>query len=211
MSLQYKFLESCLKYFVYPSSSSSAVFTIVSANMASARDGMSHHEKMAQYAPTPSLEKMNPIQRYLHKGELEPWDWIRLALIVMSYFVLRPSIEAAMRWYFDADPGKTSQDARQKAKEEKAKAKISPNDIRSARGLSEKDVSTSAQDATASGRAGNGDDEIVLRRPGKGGSEFSAKTLEQQLLDWDDVDGIQPVEGPRGDITEWVKKWDALE
>ena len=170
-----------------------------------------NREKMTQYAPTPNLDNMNPIQRYLHKGSLEPWDYFRLLLIVGGYLLLRPSIEAAMKWWFDADPGKTSQDARKHAKEAKAAAKVSPNNIRSAKGATEEDESTSTAGAKASGREGNTEDEIVLRRPGKGGSEFTAKTLEQQLLDWDDVESIRPAEGPKGDVTEWVQKWDGLE
>jgi Protein trafficking PGA2 len=161
---------------------------------------------MVQYAPTPPLDKMNPIQRYLHKGALEPWDWARLALIVITYLLLRPSIEWLMKKYFDADPFKTSQDARKAAK---AKAKVSPNVIRGAAAVAEQDPQSSA-DATASGTETTANDDMSGRR-GKGKSEFTAKTFEQQLLDWDDLEEIQPVEGPKGDVSEWVKKWDGDE
>jgi len=151
---------------------------------------------------------MNPIQRYLHKGSLEPWDWARLGLVVVAYILLRPSIEWLMKKWFDADPFRTSQDARKKAK---AAAKVSPNAIRGAKGDTEKDNPQSTAGGTSSGREVNTDDDIVLRRPGKGGSEFTAKSFEEQLMDWDDVDAIKTPEGPKGDVTEWVKKWDGLE
>src|SRR5436853_4962428 len=109
---------------------------------------LSHQERMAKYAPTPPLDKMNPIQRYLHKGALEPWDWARLALIVVAYLLLRPSIEWLMRKYFDADPFKTSQDARYAAK---AKAKVSPNVIRGATAEVKQEDHLSPPTATASG------------------------------------------------------------
>jgi hypothetical protein len=168
---------------------------------------LSHHERMVQYAPTPPLDKMNPIQRYLHKGALEPWDWARLALIVIAYILLRPSIEWLMKKYFDADPFKTSQDARHAAK---AKAKVSPNVIRGATAKAEQEDRLSPPNATASGTETTANDDMSGRR-GKGKSEFTAKTLEQQLLDWDDIQGIQPAEGPKGDVSEWVKTWDGDE
>jgi hypothetical protein len=168
---------------------------------------LSHHERMVQYAPTPPLDKMNPIQRYLHKGALEPWDWARLALIVIAYVLLRPSIEWLMKKYFDADPSKTSQEARHAAK---AKAKVSPNVIRGATAKAEQEDHLSPPNATASGTETTANDDMSGRR-GKGKSEFTAKTLEQQLLDWDDIQGIQPAEGPKGDVSEWVKTWDGDE
>jgi hypothetical protein len=168
---------------------------------------LSHRERMVQYAPTPPLDQMNPIQRYLHKGELEPWDWARLALIVIAYLLLRPSIEWLMRKYFDADPRKTSQDARRAAK---AKAKVSPNAIRRAVLEAEEEDSSSPANATASGTETTANDDMSGRR-GKGKSAFTAKTFEQQLLDWDDMEEIQPLEGPPGDVSEWVKKWDGDE
>ena len=170
---------------------------------------LSHHERMAQYAPTPRLDKMNPIQKYLHKGELEPWDWARLALIVITYLLLRPSIEWLMKKYFDADPFKTSQDARQAAKA-KTKAKVSPNAIRGAAVEEKQDEPLSPSNAIASGTETTAND-IVSGRRGKGRSEFTAKTFEQQLLDWDDVQDIQPVEGPKGEVSDWVEKWNGDE
>src|SRR2546423_6929268 len=127
---------------------------------------LSPREKMAQYAPTPHLDKMNPIQRYLHKGALEPWDWARLALIVIAYLLLRPSIEWLVRKYFDADPFKTSQDARQAAK---AKAKVSPNVIRGAVSETEQENPLSLSHVTASGREPTAND-VVSGRRGKGKS-----------------------------------------
>lgn len=162
---------------------------------------------MARYAPTPALDRMNPIQRYLHKGALEPWDWARLALLVIAYILLRPSIEWLMKRYFDADPFKTSQDARQAAK---AKAKVSPNAIRGVTTEVEQEDLPSAPDAVASGTERTANDEVSGRR-GQGKSEFTAKTLEQQLLDWDDIQEIQPLGGPTGEVSEWVQKWDGDE
>jgi hypothetical protein len=168
---------------------------------------LSHQERMMQYAPTPPLDKMNPVQRYLHKGALEPWDWVRLALIVIAYLLLRPSIEWLMKKYFDADPFKTSQEARHAAK---AKAKVSPNVIRGATAEAEQEDHLSPPNATASGIETTANDDMSGRR-GKRKSEFTAKTLEQQLLDWDDIQDIQPAEGQKGDVSEWVKKWDGDE
>lgn len=168
---------------------------------------LSHPERMAQYAPTPPLDRMNAIQRYLHKGALEPWDWARLALIVIAYLLLRPSIEWLMQQYFDADPYKTSQEARQAAK---AKAKVSPNVIRGATTEVEHEDSLSSANATASGTETTANDDVSGRR-GKGKSAFTAKTLEQQLLDWDDIQETEPLDGPKADVTEWVKKWDGDE
>ena len=168
---------------------------------------LSHQERMTKYAPTPPLDKMNPIQRYLHKGALEPWDWARLALIVIAYLLLRPSIEWLMRQYFDADPFKTSQEARQA---ETAKAKVSPNFIRGATAEVEQEDSLSSASATASGIETTANDDVSGRR-GKGKSPFTAKTLEEQLMDWDDIQEIEPPGGPKGDVSEWVKKWDGNE
>jgi hypothetical protein len=168
---------------------------------------LSHAEKMAQYAPTPPLDKMNPFQRYLHKGALEPWDWARLALIIIAYLLLRPSIEWLMKQYFDADPFKTSQEARQAAK---AKAKVSPNVIRGAPAEVEHEDSLSSASATASGTEATANDDVSGRR-GRGKPAFTAKTLEQQLLDWDDIQEIETLDGPKGDVSEWVKKWDGDE
>jgi hypothetical protein len=162
---------------------------------------------MVQYAPTPPLDTMNPIQRYLHKGELEPWDWARLALIVIAYILLRPSIQWLMKKYFDADPLKTSQEARQAAK---AKAKVSPNAIRGAAVEVEQEDPLSPANATASGTETTANDDMS-GRIGKGKSAFTAKTFEQQLMDWDDIQDIQSVEGPKGDVSEWVKRWDGDE
>jgi Protein trafficking PGA2 len=175
--------------------------------MSRSATALTHQQRMAQYAPTPPLDKMNPIQRYLHKGALEPWDWVRLALVVIAYILLRPSIEWLFKKYFDADPLKTSQEARQAAK---ARAKVSPNVIRGATAEAEQEDSLSPANATASGLETTANDEVSGRR-GKGKSAFTAKTLEQQLLDWDDIQEIPPVEGPQGDVTEWVDRWDGGE
>ena len=166
---------------------------------------LSHYEKMAQYAPTPPLDKANPIQRYLHKGALEPWDWVGLALLVIAYLLLRPSIEWLMKKYFDADPFKTSQEARQAAKA-KAKAKVSPNTIRGAAAEEEQADALSPSNATVSGLETTANDVVSGRRGKK--SVFTAKTFEQQLLDWDDVQELETAEGPKGDVSEWVKTWD---
>jgi len=158
---------------------------------------------MPEYAPTPNLDNANPIQRYLHKGALEPRDWIALALIVICYVTLRPSIERLMQRYFDANPAKTSQDLWRAAKA--SKAKVSPNEIRGVQRQTKDEGEPSQTSVTASGKDVYSPDKIVLKR---GKSEFTAKTLEQQLLDWDDVEARQPKEGDKGDVLEWIDKWD---
>ena len=114
-----------------------------------------------------------------------------------------------MKKYFDADPFKTSQEARQAAKA-KAKAKVSPNAIRGAVAEAQQEDPSSPTDAFASGTETTAND-VVSGRRGKGRSEFTAKTFEQQLADWDDIQEIQPAEGPKGDVSEWVKTWDGDE
>ena len=172
--------------------------------MSSPNTFMSHRERMTRYEPTPRLDKVNPIQRYLHKGGLEPWDWARLAFIVVAYLLLRPYFEWLFKKYFDADPLKTSQEARQSAT---AKAKISPNAIRGvSREVGQKDPLSTAE-ATTSGFEITANDDMSGRRS-KGKSAFTAKTLEQQLLDWDDIEEIPSSHGPKGEVSEWVRKWD---
>ena len=107
-----------------------------------------------------------------------------------------------MKWYFNADPAKTSQEARAAAK---AEAKISPNAIRGSHEQEKKDEKLSTK-LQATGMEKTDADEIVLRRRGQGGSEFTKKTLAEQLLDWDDVQDIETVEGPRADVADWVSK-----
>src|SRR5271155_4316297 len=158
---------------------------------------------MVEYSPPPAdLSKLNPIQRYLQKGALETRDWFRLFIIVMSYLLLRPYIEWLMKKWFDADPKKSSQDAQAEAK---LTARIPANAIRG-----NKSEGKGGSTAKASGSEPAGEEEITLRRPGKGGAEFTATTLQEQLLNWDDLDlkARKPVEGDKNDVTEWLGGWD---
>ena len=158
---------------------------------------------MVEYSKPPPLDKLNPVQRYLQKGELETGDWFKLALLVIVYLLLRPWIEHLFKAPFNADPRKTSQEAN---KGGKSKAKVSPNAIRGA--VDDTDEGAALEPyATTSGRDPTMGSGAFVTRRGKGGTSGSQR-MEDTLLDWEDVPARKPVEGDKGDVVEWLGSWD---
>lgn len=161
---------------------------------------------MPQYSPPPpTLDHLNPIQRYMQKGQLDFADWLRLGVLVAAYFIARPYIHKAAKWWFGDEKMKEGEKAQLEYMQRRAE--VDANEIRSGKkkGDTALDEIKDGQDVTTSGRRVAGDSTVVNRKtkpqPGK-------KPLEEQLLDWDDEPLEQPKEIQQGDVSEWLNKWE---
>ncbi|KIV85885.1 hypothetical protein PV11_01537 [Exophiala sideris] len=152
---------------------------------------------MVEYvAPPEDFSRLNPIQRYMQKGQLERQDYIWLILIVAAYFTARPYIQSFFKWWMGDDAMKEGE----KAQEEyfKSKAKVGPNAIR---GTETEDSTTIPEKSPgASGSSADKKGNVMNRKTNE-------RTGEDQLLDWDDEPARKPAEGDKSDVVAWLDKW----
>ena len=156
---------------------------------------------MAKYATPPpaDLSGLNPIQRYLQKGELENRDWAYLLILVLAYFAARPTIQRLMKAWLADDDVKEGERAQKEFQQSQAKAKIGPNSIRG----------NEAQEATTIPET-SGDTTTGTSLDAKG-SVTNRKTKEnpetKTLLEWDDQPERKPTAGDKGDVVAWMNRW----
>lgn len=156
---------------------------------------------MPQYVPPPQdLSRLNPIQRYMQKGELEWNDYYWLIGIVIVYIMARPAIQK----FFNTTLG-GNKDEKEGAQQREAyyqrRAKVGPNAIRGGKD-DPLDILSDDADVSASGASpANGGG--VTNRKAKGPKSEAAK-----LLDWDDEPSRAPSDGDKSDVMQWLNKWD---
>jgi hypothetical protein len=156
---------------------------------------------MVQYVPPPEdLSRLNPIQRYMQKGELEWNDYYWLFGLVFLYIMARPAIQR----FFTTTLGRSAAEE-EGAKEREAyyqrRAKVGPNAIRGGKDDALNMLSEDA-DVTASG-ASPASGGTVSNRKSKG-----TKSEADKLLDWDDEPSRTANEGDKSDVMQWLNKWD---
>ncbi|OCT49272.1 hypothetical protein CLCR_05222 [Cladophialophora carrionii] len=153
---------------------------------------------MVQYTPPPAdLSHLNPIQRYMQKGELEGRDWAFLLIFVLAYLAARPAIQRGIKWWMADDELKEGE--RAQAEFLRSKAKVSPNTIRGNKSQEATTIPEGAGDTTTGSsldHTGN-----VTNRKAKDRSQAEI------LLDWDDQPERRPTEGDKADVVTWMNRW----
>ena len=151
---------------------------------------------MVQYTPPPAdLSQLNPIQRYLQKGELDTRDFAYLFIFVLAYFAARPAIQRGIKWWLADEDLR----AGERAQAEFLKAKVDPNIIRA----------TKTRETAST--PGNSGDTTTGSNVDKNGTVVNRKTKDKSgtdvLLDWDDQPERKPTEGDKADVVSWLNKW----
>lgn len=162
--------------------------------------------KMVEYVPPPAdLSKLNPVQRYLQKGQLDRQDYIYLCLLVAIYFIARPAIQNFFAWFMGGSKEVEEGEKEREAYNER-RARVSANAIRGGKDEPE-DITSDPLEGTTSGanvkKGANGE---VSNRKTKGPK--GEKSEADKLLDWDDEPPRAPVEGDKSEITKWLDHWD---
>ncbi len=151
---------------------------------------------MVQYTPPPAdLSHLNPIQKYLQKGQLDTRDLAYLFIFVLAYLAARPAIQRGIKWWM-ADEELL---AGERVQEEFLKAKIDPNSIRAAGSRQATSIPEISGDA-ATGISMDQNGKVVNRRT-------KEKSETDILLNWDDQPGRKPTEGDKGDVVSWMNRW----
>lgn len=186
---------------------------------------------MVEYIPPPAdLSKLNPIQRYMQKGSLEWSDYMRLAVLVLAYWFLRPYIQRAAKRFLSDSSIEEGEAEAEAYKQRRAVAAVGANDIRSGKKSSEGKTlgqllddgidgvaATSGADAKPMDVGEAQDAEVKNRKQKKKGVSFAPeKSAEDKTLDWEDDSEFDPRKGPAGstqggsgDIKQWMEKWTA--
>lgn len=162
---------------------------------------------MVEYTPPPAnLDALNPIQRYMQKGSLDQQDWLRLGAIILAYFVLRPYLQKAAKWWFS--DGKLAEGEKAQKEYQERRAKVGANSIR----IGKKDADQiiedfdESEDVVTSGSNVN-DKGAVVNRKSKP-QPVGKSMVEDELLDWKDEPARGTQDGDKGDVMEWLGKWD---
>lgn len=188
---------------------------------------------MKQYQTPPpgqelDLSRLNPVQRYFHKGALDWSDYGRLLVIVAIYWFLRPYIQKVAKRWSDESQG---DDEREAYKQRREDAQVGANSIRSGKeppkgktlgdildhGIEGHTNSASAT-ATATQNEEAGMKNRKQQKSKKGVSFVAEKSAEDKTLDWEDESEFNPslnaasteeTQPERNDIKEWMEKWTA--
>jgi hypothetical protein len=151
---------------------------------------------MVEYTPPPAdLSHLNPIQRYMQKGQLEGTDWVYLFLFVAAYFAARPTIEKVIKYWMTGGDLKEGEQAQ--ADYVRSKAKVGSNSIRGKQDPTMTSIPEASEDTTT-GSSVNPDGNVTNRK---------AKDATKELLDWDDEPAREPTEGDKGDVVAWMNRW----
>lgn len=155
---------------------------------------------MPEYDPPPKdLTRLNPIQRYMQKGSLEKQDYAWLFILVLAYFTVRPYLQELAKRFFSPDTVEGER-IQQEYIQTKAKAKIGPNAIRGTDHQELETIPESKEDVTTSGTQTTSKGKAINRKN-------KEKSLQDQLLDWDD-EPARPAEEPgKADVVSWLDKW----
>jgi hypothetical protein len=155
---------------------------------------------MPEYDPPPKdLTRLNPIQRYMQKGSLEKQDYAWLFILVLAYFTVRPYLQELAKRFFSPDTVEGER-IHQEYIQTKAKAKIGPNAIRGTDHQELETIPESKEDVTTSGTQTTSKGKAINRKN-------KEKSLQDQLLDWDD-EPARPAEEPgKADVVSWLDKW----
>ena len=159
---------------------------------------------MPKYTPPPpTLDHLNPIQRYMQKGSLDRQDYAWLVILVLAYVALRPYVQKFMKWLLaPKDVVEGDQALRDHFQE---KAKVGANTIRGSKATDPESITVDSKAVTASG-SNPATEGKVLNRKSK--PTITDKSEEEKLVDWDDEPLHEPVEGGKTDVMAWLDKWD---
>jgi len=151
---------------------------------------------MVQYTPPPAdLSQLNPIQRYLQKGELDARDFAYLFIFVLAYLAARPAIQRGIKWWMEDEDLK----AGERAQAEFLKAKIDPNRIRAAKNREPASIPENSADTTTGSTVDKNGNVVNRKTKDKSGTDV--------LLDWDDLPETKPTGGDKADVVSWIDKW----
>jgi hypothetical protein len=156
---------------------------------------------MVDYNPPADLSRLNPIQRYMHKGELEWTDYYWLIAIVFVYIMARPTLQNLFARSFGGNAAESEGVGEREAYYER-RAKVGPNAIRGERDDPIDITNDNAADVTTTGSV-NKTNGAVSNRKGKG-----PKSEADKLLDWDGEPSRDTSEGDKTDVMQWLNKWD---
>ena len=163
---------------------------------------------MVEYVPPPEdLSRLNPVQRYMQKGELDWHDYYWLVGIVLVYILARPAIQKFFSWFIGGGDQAEQEGVREREAYYQRRAKVGPNAIRGGKD-EPADIAIGTAEGTASGASIN-DKGAVSNRKAKGPK--GEKSEADKLLDWDDEPPRAPAEGDRSDVMQWLNKWDKEE
>lgn len=161
-------------------------------------------DAMVEYTPPPEdLSRLNPIQRYMQKGELDWNDYYWLIGVVLLYVLVRPAIQKFFKWAMGGDTTE-EQGGQEREAYYQRRAKVGPNSIRGGRD-EPVDMDLGAAEVTTSGASLN-DKGAVSNRKAKGPK--GEKSEADKLLDWDDEPSRGPAAGDKSDIMQWLDRWD---
>lgn len=153
---------------------------------------------MVEYTPPPAdLSRLNPIQRYMQKGQLERQDYVWLLIMVLAYFAARPYIQNLFKWWFNHDDLQEGEQVREEYL--KSKAKVGPNAIRGTEADEPVSIPEKLEDTTTGSHVDK-KGKVVNRKT-------KEKSGEEKLLDWDDEPERTPTEGDKSDVVTWLDKW----
>ncbi|ETN37391.1 uncharacterized protein HMPREF1541_08382 [Cyphellophora europaea CBS 101466] len=159
---------------------------------------------MVEYTPPPEdLSRLNPIQRYMQKGQLDWNDYFYLVIIVFVYILARPAIHKFFSWVLG---GSKEEQEGQEEREAyyKRRARIGPNAIRGGKDEpADIDLDMPAGKTSGANVSAEG---AVSNRKTKGPK--GEKSEADKLLDWDDEPVPAPAEGGKSDVMQWLNKWD---
>ncbi|KAJ9615739.1 hypothetical protein H2200_001816 [Cladophialophora chaetospira] len=151
---------------------------------------------MVQYTPAPAdLSQLNPIQRYLQKGELDARDFAYLFIFVLAYLAARPAIQRGIKWWMEDEDLR----AGEQAQAEFLKAKLDPNVLRSSKAREAASIPENHADTTTGSSVDTKGNVMNRKTKDKSGTDA--------LLDWDDLPARKPTEGDKTDVVSWMNKW----
>lgn len=165
----------------------------------------------------------------MQKGSLEWQDYLRLAGIILVYWLSRPLLQRTFkRWSNEAI--REGEEETAAYRERRAQAAAVANDLRSGKAdktensqtlgdLLDSGEVTGAATSKTTGVADSEENQVKNRKSKKKGVSFAAeKTEEEKTLDWEDDSEFDPRHAPAvkengqpqsGDIKEWMEKWTA--
>ncbi|KIW65645.1 hypothetical protein PV04_07886 [Phialophora macrospora] len=153
---------------------------------------------MVKYTPPPAdLSHLNPIQRYMQKGELEGRDWAYLLIFVLAYLAARPAIQRGIKWWMADEELKAGE--RAQAEFLRSKARVSPDTIRGSKSQEATPVPEGSGDKTTGSSLDNKGK--VTNRKAKDRSPADI------LLEWDDQPERKPADGDKVDVVAWMNRW----
>lgn len=141
----------------------------------------------------------------MQKGSLDRDDYIRLGLLVLVYFILRPYIEKLFQAGFGSREIEEGEQILQEYTQ--GKAKLDGNALRSSKSSALDTAAVTGEGAVTTGSKASKSGETVNRKV-KFKVDQAEKSAQEKLIDWDGEPARKPVEGDMSDVTNWLDRWD---